>query len=358
MKYVSLLLLFCLLCLAVSRPSLAQDAETFDLNVRFSIAVDGYDTDARFRAHVDGWLDRQIAHAENKYGAKPTLNIEDTRIIKMTKSGIDLTDLYFDDTDAANEFMDTHFDAVATSKTTGYFQVLVTNKFCVGTYVRADGSEVPDCFLRGRGFLPHNVRIGSRKTGAVIVYNTATMALIDNVGDRYNDTDWLLAHEFGHIFGLIHTFSTYQKLAPENNCNRNFLPKSTDDDPALGYCNACSGLVEEKGGQDTCLGRLNIMDYCAGDNATTYLNSCQIDRAAQQRKIYSTSGHYTNYNALAGKRGGEACKKDGDCSSDQFCDKGTLTLGKNYCKAKRVKGAKCTRKKQCESDKCPLGKCK
>lgn len=336
----------------------AQDADTFELNVRFTIAIDGYDTVPAYREHVDAWLDRQIALAEDQHDAAPALRINDTRVFTTEKAGIDLTDLVFDDRNAVLKFMDTHFDTVATSKTTGYMQILVTNRLCIGTYINARDEEAPYCNARGGAFLPHGARISSRKTGLIIVYNNANNDFT-NFAAQYNVKDWFLAHEFGHAFGLRHTFSKYYRVGRNKNCNADYDPKSTDSDPTLGYCNSCLGdVVEDDDGNPFCDGELNLMDYCGGANDAIYLNQCQIDRAAKQRTTYSTSDHYTNYKNLAGDRGGESCDKDSDCSSDQYCDKGTLTVGKNRCKPKRINGEKCTRKKQCQSNRCRYGKCK
>ena len=54
----------------------------------------------------------------------------------------------------------------------------------------------------------------------------------------------------------------------------------------------------------------------------------------------------------------DQCKKDKDCGKGKWCDKGTLGVGKNVCKSKYNKGTKCVRKGQCKSNKCSFFKCK
>jgi hypothetical protein len=52
------------------------------------------------------------------------------------------------------------------------------------------------------------------------------------------------------------------------------------------------------------------------------------------------------------------CKKDSDCASKQWCNKGFLTVGKNKCQSQLKKKKKCSRKGQCASNKCSLFRCK
>ncbi len=53
-----------------------------------------------------------------------------------------------------------------------------------------------------------------------------------------------------------------------------------------------------------------------------------------------------------------SCKKDSDCGQGNYCDKGTLTIGRNQCKAKKQVFAACTRSQQCLSGRCIAGSCK
>ncbi len=48
------------------------------------------------------------------------------------------------------------------------------------------------------------------------------------------------------------------------------------------------------------------------------------------------------------------CKKDRHCAEDQYCKKGTLTIGRNSCVAKKNIGDKCSRKNQCSSGCCKV----
>eukprot|EP00039_Didymoeca_costata_P015321 m.258733 g.258733 ORF g.258733 m.258733 type:complete len:854 (-) comp16195_c0_seq1:114-2675(-) len=53
----------------------------------------------------------------------------------------------------------------------------------------------------------------------------------------------------------------------------------------------------------------------------------------------------------AEKCGENQCSEDGECPSDEFCDK----VGTNVCTGKRDVGESCTRDRQCQSGKCPSG---
>ncbi|MEQ9496410.1 MAG: Dickkopf N-terminal cysteine-rich domain-containing protein [Deltaproteobacteria bacterium] len=52
----------------------------------------------------------------------------------------------------------------------------------------------------------------------------------------------------------------------------------------------------------------------------------------------------------------DECRSHGDCKKREFC--GDPISGKRKCKALKKKGALCTKKMQCASDKCFLGRCK
>jgi len=49
-----------------------------------------------------------------------------------------------------------------------------------------------------------------------------------------------------------------------------------------------------------------------------------------------------------------ACSEDDHCAGNQFCDKGTLTVGQNRCVAKKALGVACSRGQQCGSNCCRL----
>jgi Dickkopf N-terminal cysteine-rich region len=55
------------------------------------------------------------------------------------------------------------------------------------------------------------------------------------------------------------------------------------------------------------------------------------------------------------------CKDDNDCDAGEFCDKGTVTVGRNQCVSLRSEEAACSRDGQCDTGmKCqgkPVGKC-
>ena len=54
----------------------------------------------------------------------------------------------------------------------------------------------------------------------------------------------------------------------------------------------------------------------------------------------------------------DECSKDEECSGDKYCDKGTLSIGVNQCVALKGNGDACTRSSQCASNRCNLlGRC-
>ena len=99
------------------------------------------------------------------------------------------------------------------------------------------------------------------------------------------------------------------------------------------------------------------MDYCDSEIGKDVLNACQLRRAAKQRKRYQTKDGKTNYQAMAGLRGGGACKSDSECKADEYCTAGVLNLARNICKPKKAKGVACTNKRQCASNRCSGALC-
>lgn len=54
------------------------------------------------------------------------------------------------------------------------------------------------------------------------------------------------------------------------------------------------------------------------------------------------------------------CSDDSACGSGEYCDKGTITIGKNQCVAKKANNSACAMvggDHQCQSGKCSLGRC-
>ncbi len=50
----------------------------------------------------------------------------------------------------------------------------------------------------------------------------------------------------------------------------------------------------------------------------------------------------------------DECANDSDCPGNKYCDKGTAGIGVNKCKAKKSQGSACSRSAQCASDCCKL----
>lgn len=337
------------LCLTLGLTSGARaddpDPDVFELNIQFTVGVQSYSGGAVTR--MNNWIDQQVARAEELHDRSPALNITRTIVRATEVGGVNLARLQFDNLNDYHKFMDEHFDTIPTGRHSGTFQALIVDRLCIGN----------DC-MGGAAFLPRWTTPfqGQRKHGIVLRhFNTADDFIDDDdpLSGLGDPRDWLLAHELGHVFALHHTFRKYHNVDGRLNCNKAY-PKTPDELT----CNSCTGTVSDGEAGRECDASFNVMDYCLGTN-DTFLNACQERRAANQRKTYMTGDGWTDYFKLKGSRGTQACKKDTDCNTtSEYCDKGTITIGKNVCAPKRNNGTKCTRKKQCLSNKCRVGKCK
>ncbi len=219
---------------------LACTRAVFAVNVHFVFAVPEDKADL-------AWVRAEIANAERIYSADPPLRIKPTYLYETERGGRDLDNLTFDSDRKFHKYMDDHFDHVAMSKTTGYLQVLVQST------------------QRGKANFPHNVQLATRKHGPRLQMGVQST----------------FAHELGHIFGLLHTFERY---TGGSRCNKD-------------YKKGESG----KGKTRKPDGSINVMDYGRGSR-TTYLNSCQSERAAKKRKQWMTNGGKVNYKQIRGSR--------------------------------------------------------
>lgn len=332
------------------------DPDVFYLDIQFTVGTEHYGP--LMERRMDALIDMQIDLAETVFGGVPRLEITKSVVRETRAGGQNLSNLQFDNIKKYHTFMDENFDTIVRSKTSGTFQVLVVDRLCVGEGKDSSGNIVYGCF-DGAAFLPRSASpfANNKKHGLIITAFSMEDGFLDAsdpTAGLEEEGDWMLAHELGHMFSLRHTFSSYGNIKKSLDCNMDF-PKASGDD---GHCNSCAGVVSVRGGNTTCDGPVNLMDYCAGAPSPD-LNSCQETRAAKQRKKYMTAKGWTDYFQIKGNTGTKACKKDRNCNENtHFCDKGTLSMGKNVCKLKKVNYKACTRKAQCASGKCRAGKCR
>ncbi len=117
--------------------------------------------------------------------------------------------------------------------------------------------------------------------------------------------------------------------------NRCAWGKCADPDECRdsGDCNSNQYCGDPIGGKATC------KPLKSEGQACTKKSQCATDRCSWGR--------------CAAK---DECKSNSDCNSNQYC--GNPIAGKQTCKAKKAKGKACTKKHQCQSNKCSWGKCK
>ncbi|RBP49364.1 zinc-dependent metalloprotease family protein [Arenicella xantha] len=311
-----------------------SDYRDWNLDVVFYNASNDK-TEADIAAAVARW----VSKAEDIYQRRPSLkiNYEIKRI--QTRGGRNVSEMLFESQGEYAKFMDDHFDNVAVTKTEGNLTVLITDRLCSSRYKTGAKKGDRKCW-GGYAHFPHDVNPFSKKRGITLVSN------ID---------EFTFTHELGHVFGLKHTFEPY--IGFNLQCNKSYKPKGRPE----GECNSCAEgnvVYDAEGLPSSCKQRSNLMDYCTSNIDEEYLNTCQEERAANQRLQYMTTKGDTNYFKLKGLVGEPICKQDSDCESGRYCATGVATVGRNQCKELKPIGASCTAAKQCASDRCNTGKCK
>lgn len=220
----------------------------FNLHLKFIIP---FSESAWPDSAVQAWIEPRIEFAEEVYSQSPALQLS-FEVERLTqKGGVDLQALVFRSNRHFHKFMKKQFPIVAYDSISGYYPILVTEKFQV---IR------PQKRLCGKTFLPKKSFLFKKRHG---------MAL-----KRYCASS-VFAHEFGHIFHLKHT---YQKGASAG-CNKGFKKGKKGKRATADYENRT----------------FNLMDSPI-DGFKGILNSCQEEIAKKAREKYLNSTNHLNYN--------------------------------------------------------------
>ena len=312
----------------------AENPNIWELNLLVTIGVDIYDESAEDRDEFECWLEDGLRRSEALFGGSPALRIRVRTERREQIDGVNLDNFVMHSASDYSSFMDEHFDIMTRTRSEGYFPLLISRRICIG--YDSDGNR--RC-IGGRATFPHTVSPLTRKHGIIMAYP--------------DSRDYVLAHELGHYFGIIHTFQRSSRFSRAVECNLEYFVDGVENLK----CRSCrNGVINST--TESCSGDVNVMDYCRGDNDRVYFNQCQIDRAVAQRDRYMTNAGQTNYFKMKGRLGEPYCRDDSDCFDDEFCNTGVATIGRNVCKNRLDQGATCSRSGQCASGSCSLFVCR
>lgn len=104
-------------------------------------------------------------------------------------------------------------------------------------------------------------------------------------------------------------------------------------------------------------GQCSNNQYCDTGTATVGANRCAPKRANDVP--CTRAGQCLSDRCYLGAcKPQDECNDDDDCSGNEYCDAGTVTIGVNQCVARRPNDTPCTRAGQCQSNRCHVGSCK
>ena len=147
----------------------------------------------------------------------------------------------------------------------------------------------------------------------------------------------------------------YNQMYRSNPLQTNNFSTMTSDSTYEHEVGHAFGLDDEYGGKDGKGGGKNDChaSIYAALSPTTY-QMCESG-ASEVRSVY----HYIAVSRYVSKQ--NECGGDSDCGSGEYCDKGTLTVGKNQCVALKADNETCDLvlggDRQCRSGRCNLGRC-
>ena len=146
----------------------------------------------------------------------------------------------------------------------------------------------------------------------------------------------------------------YNQMYKSNIIQFNNFSTMTTDETYWHEVGHAFGLDDEYGGEKKGVPKENSCENAkyAAFSPTNY-QMCEAG-ADDDRTIY----HYIAASRYVTKQ--SECAADGDCGDAEYCDKGTITIGKNQCVPKKADNAACDvvgGGHQCQGGRCAFGRC-
>ncbi|MCH9646683.1 MAG: hypothetical protein K0U98_00515 [Deltaproteobacteria bacterium] len=176
-------------------------------------------------------------------------------------------------------------------------------------------------------------------------------------------SEWTILHEFSHFLGLDDEYPQGANPPDFRDCDE---LSGEDSDTNLRYLMCTVGDEAVKSVYPWIVTRRYHVGYCDTDGDCASNEFCDkgvalgVGRNHCSKKRTNGTACTRPLQCLSGICPGGACAEcnsDDDCNNNQYCNKGTLGIGKNKCENKKSNGVACTRPNQCTSGICPGGAC-